>query len=348
MQKIGLTLGKFLPFHKGHELLIQIAAENVDGLVVLIGVDKDDPYSFEQRKEWVYEAVGLHKNVHVVEQKEYDKHVVKDAAGTVTDEAYWQDWIKSTQDILADLKIPKLTHIFTSDLYGERIAKEFNAKWIPVDPDREMQSISGTAIRDDFVSGFSFLPTYTKRDLVKTVSILGPESCGKSTLVQFLGKFYDVIPEYGRILSVNRKNDLTPEDFFIIAKTQQFLIEKLKNEAHSPVIVTDTEALITALYFAHWFHPMTKEHEDLYNALLKYAKNQKIDKYIVLAPTVPFVQDGYRVLDKQGEREMFFHAIIEKLAEWGKDYEVISSDQWHIRRAEAEHIIEQMIPKPKY
>ena len=34
--KIGLTLGKFAPFHKGHEFLIKSALYEVDKLIVVI------------------------------------------------------------------------------------------------------------------------------------------------------------------------------------------------------------------------------------------------------------------------------------------------------------------------
>jgi NadR type nicotinamide-nucleotide adenylyltransferase len=276
-----------------------------------------------------------------------DKNAEKDEDGTITDESYWQAWLASTREIINDIPKPfrfgnKITHVFTSDLYGDRIAKEFDAKWVPVDPDREMKAISGTKVRTDFYNMFKTLPEYTKHDLVKTVAIVGPESCGKSTMISKLAAKYDTLPEYGRILSVNRKNILDREDFRIIQRTQQFLIDQTKENANFPIIVSDTEGLITAMYADIWFKG--EDNSEFY----EFAKNQKIDKYIVLAPSVPWFQDGFRVMHGDSERYQFFYKICDKLKEWGKDFEQIMSSQYHIRQAEAEHIIEGMIPKPKY
>ena len=346
VKNVGLTLGKFLPLHKGHELLLRTAAINCSQLLVLVGTTHDDPFSFEQRKVWIREALeGIECETYIYPQPELDKNADKDEDGTIVDEAYWQAWLASTRELIAD--IPKIfhygpiTHVFTSDLYGDRIAKEFGAKWVPVDPDREMKAISGTKVRTDFYNMFRTLPEYTKHSLVKTVAIVGPESCGKSTMVAKSAK-YDTLPEYGRILSVNRKNILDREDFRIIQRTQQFLIDQTKENANYPIIVSDTEALITAMYADIWFPG--EDNSEFY----EYAKNQKIDKYIVLAPTVPWFQDGFRVMHGDAERYQFFYKICEKLTEWKKDFVQVTASQYHIRQAEAEHIIEEMIPKPKY
>ena len=36
MKKVGFTIGKFAPFHKGHEYLIQTALKESDELYVII------------------------------------------------------------------------------------------------------------------------------------------------------------------------------------------------------------------------------------------------------------------------------------------------------------------------
>jgi HTH-type transcriptional repressor of NAD biosynthesis genes len=347
-KKFGLTLGKFLPLHKGHELLLKVALENVDVLFVLIGTTPDDPFSFELRQSWVYLALQKQlcppsfKQVIVINQPELDKNASKDEDGTITDEGYWQDWLDSTLDVLGVANYKRIKYVFTSDLYGERIAKELAARWVPVDPDREMKSISGTKVRENFYSMFKTLPEYTKATLVKTVAIIGPESCGKSTMITKLSQKYDTLPEYGRILSVNKKNNLDREDFRIIQRTQDLLIRQTKENANYPIIVSDTEALVTALYADIWMPD--EDNSEFY----EFARNQKIDKYIVLSPSVPWVQDGFRVMSHDMDRWAFFYKLVAKLTEWKKDYELITNSIFHQRQADAEHIIEGMIPKPKY
>ncbi|WP_144530121.1 adenylyltransferase/cytidyltransferase family protein, partial [Peribacillus simplex] len=36
MKKLGLTLGKFAPLHKGHQFMIETALQEVDELIVVI------------------------------------------------------------------------------------------------------------------------------------------------------------------------------------------------------------------------------------------------------------------------------------------------------------------------
>jgi NadR type nicotinamide-nucleotide adenylyltransferase len=347
--RTGFTLGKFLPLHKGHELLLKVAAKNCDELIVLIGTTPDDPFSFEQRKEWVEKAIGEQEEfctLFILPQPELDKHADKDENGTITDESYWQAWLASTREILTNefgpSTLEKIDIVFTSDLYGERIAKELHARWVPVDPDREMKSISGTMVRNNFYSMFKSLPEYTKHDLVQTVAIVGPESCGKSTMIKKLSKLYDTLPEYGRILSVNRKNELDREDFRIIQRTQQFLIDQTKENANFPIIVSDTEALITAMYADIWFPG--EDNSEFYDV----AKEQHIDKYIVLAPSVPWIQDGFRVMEVEETRWQFYDKLVGKLKEYGKNFECILNADFDVRQTQAERIIQNMIPTPKY
>jgi NadR type nicotinamide-nucleotide adenylyltransferase len=336
---IGLTLGKFLPLHKGHELLLKVAAANCDLLIVLIGTTPLDPFTFEQRASWVKQAVGT-KAV-IISQPELDKSAAKDEFGTITDESYWSRWLADTK-IRIGSHFSYLTHVFTSDLYGKRIAEEFGINWVPIDPGREMISTSGTTIRNDFYSSFSFLPNYTRADLIQVAAIIGPESCGKSSMVSRLATHYDTLPEYGRIMSVNKENELDREDFRIIQKTQNFLIEELKHKAVHPIIISDTEALVTALYSDIWF--TGKDNSEFYN----FAEHQKLNKYIVLAPTVPWIQDGYRIMSDNYERQTFFNKLVNYLDKWKRDYEVITSENYFTRQTQVEKILQKMIPTPKF
>ncbi|HRP36174.1 MAG TPA: AAA family ATPase, partial [Candidatus Dojkabacteria bacterium] len=142
---------------------------------------------------------------------------------------------------------------------------------------------------------------------------------------------------YGRILSVNRKNDIDFSDFKLIQRIQQFWIDEFKSNATTPVLITDTEALITALY-ADLYLGVNKKHKELY----EYAEKQHIDKYIVLAPNVPWVQDGFRVQDNDMKRYYFFYNILEYLRKWKKDYIVIDNSNFVIRTALVSNLIDQL------
>ncbi len=65
-KNVGLLIGRFQPFHKGHLYLIKKALEQVDSLKIGIGsanvTDENNPYSFEERKK-ILETVAKTENI---------------------------------------------------------------------------------------------------------------------------------------------------------------------------------------------------------------------------------------------------------------------------------------------
>lgn len=64
-QKIGLVIGRFQPFHKGHLYLIKSALQEVNEVVICIGSvnvhDENNPFSFEERKKSITEALKKYR-----------------------------------------------------------------------------------------------------------------------------------------------------------------------------------------------------------------------------------------------------------------------------------------------
>ena len=334
---IGLTMGKFLPFHKGHELLLKTAYNICDWLIVLVGTSDDDLFSFEQRKDWIINAINSFDcNLIIINQKELDKNAPKDKNGTITDPKYWDEWIKDTLKLLFlnGFKKDRMyypTHVFTSDLYGERVAKELDMIWVPVDPNRETIHISGTEIRNNPVENFNYLPQYVKADLAKKVAIIGPESTGKSTLAKHLANKFkcEYVPEYGRTLAEARKNNLTKKDFEIIFKTQDFFLRNaLNNLGDVPLVISDTEAITTEVWYEHFFSSVCDKHES------------DFDLYILLAPTTPFIQDGTRLTNEK-QRWAMFSELKNELVKRNKRSIHLYYDSFDLRT----EIIEQTINK---
>lgn len=63
--KVGLLIGRFQPFHKGHLYLLKKSLDQIDQLIIGIGtpdrIDKDNPYSFEQRKKMLEKVIEQEK-----------------------------------------------------------------------------------------------------------------------------------------------------------------------------------------------------------------------------------------------------------------------------------------------
>lgn len=329
----GLTLGKFHRLHRGHELMLQTAAACVDHLFVLIGVSDDDPYSFDLRAKWVNKAVAdVLCYVTIIAQPELDTSAPKDADGTVLDEQYWVDWLASTRKLVPDAD--GLTHVFTSDFYGERVAREFGAVWYPVDPDRSIIPVSGTRVRTYPLLNWHNLSDEVRKDITKVFALVGPESTGKSTLTKRLGYHFDTpfVPEWGRTVCKRSNNDLTKEDFRALIQGQCQFMQNAKSRALKPFVFSDTENLVTALYY-EMYYPEDKD-DELSQEILHSWKDQPVDHYIVCAPTVPWVQDGDRFMSEM-DRWQFHTRLLELLREYKKDFIVLDHSDFQYRQVQA-------------
>ena len=335
----GLTLGKFLPLHKGHELLLETALNHCDELRVLIGVTPDDSISFDIRRQWIEEFTnslirGGTKTVEVHADPESDPFVAKDAQGTVIDEAYWQRWIEQNQHHLA------VTHlVFTSDRYGAEIARRTGTRWFPVDPDRDLFPVSATKIRADLAANFHHLSDVARPYLGLTIAIVGAESTGKSVLAKRLAKEFNTTcaPEWGRIIS-EAKPDLDEADFSDIVHMQSALIRKAQINGNG-LSFTDTEAITTALFapiYLRQSHPLAE----------LTSRNQRLDLYILLAPTVAHIQDGTRVLDEAG-RQCFHDQLVERLKSLDRNFVIVDPDGYEARYELARHAVQELLEKDR-
>lgn len=333
--KRGLTLGKFLPLHHGHELLLTTAASYCDELVVLIGTTPQDPYAYALREKWVRELLApsiAQENLHVINDPDPDPDVAKDAEGTVIDEHYWSQWLDQNSAHLAGVE-----RVFTSDPYGAQIARRANTQWFPVDPDRSVNPISGSNILANPGGNFRYVSAVAKPDVALTVAVLGAESTGKSTLVTALATRYGCgfAPEWGRVISeVHPELDAT--DFDAIVDMQTRFIRSLHRNGNG-LCITDTEAITTALFAPIY---LGREHTAAWEA----AAAQDFDLYLLLAPSVPWINDGTRILD-QGEREQFHAALVAALEKLDKPYVVIDDASFaareHAAYAAVDGLLEQ-------
>lgn len=323
MFKIGLTLGKFLPPHKGHEYMIDFASRMCETLIVIVGGQETDVIPVTTRYTWLVEHYAASPHIKFVIDKEDVPVTTVDENGTCTDPKFWDHWRKKLNRIE-----PNIDAIFTSDWYGQRTAKEIGVAWIPVDPGRKIIPISATEIRNYPMMFFHYIIEEARPHYVKTVAIVGPESCGKSILARELALLFDTVfvPEYGRTLSAARNNNLIEEDFNIIADGQEAITEILIKKANR-VLFQDTELLVTYLFGKIYL-----------NMDLTYLKDraaaQNFDLYVLLAPSVKWVDDGLRILSDNKDRWTFFEDLKALLNELNKPYIIVDDDSF-VKRTDA-------------
>lgn len=297
----GVVVGKFYPLHAGHRHLIETAERGCDKLTILLVDAGGEEPPAQVRKQWIEELYA------------------EDTVLLVPDIYKDQDskaWAEYTIQILG--KAPDVA--FTSEEYGERWAHFLGCKHVLVDQDRVRFPVSGTAVRSDPLAHWEYLPAPVRGYYAKRVCVLGAESTGTTTLAQALARHFQTVwvPEYGRLYSeakmVGQEDAVWDnEEFMFIARQQITLEDQLARRA-SRLLICDTDAFTTCLWHERYMGFWSE-------SLAKLAASRKMDLYLLTAPDIPFVQDGFR--DGEHIRHRMHQRFIQELERWGKPYLLI-------------------------
>jgi len=316
----GMVLGKFLPPHAGHVYLIDFAKQLVDELTVVVGTLPGEPIAGELRYRWMTELAPGARVVHLTEALPQDPS---------EHPAFWELWRASLSRILG--ASPDL--VFASEPYGERLARELGARFVPVDPSRAAMPTSGTAVRADPLGHWRFLPPCVRAHYAIRVCVVGPESTGKSTLAARLAARFktQLVPEYARGYLELRDRAPVEDDMPVIAIGQVGSEDALARHCDR-LLVCDTDALTTRLWSEALFQRCDPE-------VAKLAAERSYALTLVTDAEVPFVPDAVRYLPEQ--RPAFFARTIEELTRLGRRFEILRGG-WDDRFDHACRVIESL------
>ena len=150
----GLTLGKYAPFHTGHQLVIETALQEVDQLIVLV---YDSPnvtnIPLPVRARWIE---TIYPQLQVVEAWDGPQEVGYTAEIKRQHEEY-------VLNLIGDVQI---THFYSSEPYGTHMSQALNAINRIVDIDRKTEPISATKIRNNLDRYRSFVHPIVYADLI--------------------------------------------------------------------------------------------------------------------------------------------------------------------------------------
>jgi HTH-type transcriptional regulator, transcriptional repressor of NAD biosynthesis genes len=292
---LGFIVGKFYPPHRGHKHLIDSARRQVDHLVVMVAHHPSQVIPGELRKAWL-------ERIH----PDCDIRLVPDE---LEDDS--RRWAEFTIDYLG--RAPDV--VFTSEDYGWEFARHMGSRHVMIDHARSAVPISGTKVRSAPLDHLEWLEPCVRAYFVRRVVLIGAESTGKTTLAQFLARHFHTawVAEYGRehweqkvagLTMDNRLPAWTPEEFVHIAREQQSREDTLAGIANR-VLFCDTNAFATGTWFERYHHRRYPE-VDVIGA------SDKVDLYLITAPDVPFVQDGFR--DGEKIRDWMHARFVEQLA----------------------------------
>lgn len=187
MIKTGLTLGKFAPFHAGHQFIIETALKEIDELIVIIYDTDLTQIPLNMRANWIK---TLYPCVTVIQAWNGPVGEGHNREYQIAEETY----------IKGLLNGKKITHFYSSEFYGEHMSKALNAIDRRVDESRDVVPISGTSIRENAYINRKYISDVVYRDMITKIVFLGAPSTGKSTITQALAKKYktNFASEYGR------------------------------------------------------------------------------------------------------------------------------------------------------
>jgi NadR type nicotinamide-nucleotide adenylyltransferase len=330
----GLIIGKCYPPHAGHELLVRTAAAVSDRVSVLVLAHPDERLPLADRVRWLADAVA--DLPHVVVVGGDDPHPID-----YDDPAVWDLHEAEFRRVLASVTTEPVTAVFSSEPYGDELARRFDARAVCVDPERALVPISASAVRTDPVATWEWLPRTVRAGLARRVVVVGAESTGKTTLCRELTDALRArggahgstrwVPEVGRERTVELQaaavaraalaGDPPPAmadlewptaEFVAIAAAQDHREDRLAADG-GPVLVCDTDAFATGIWHERYVGARSTAVEALGRRHPLYLVTHHDD--------VPFVQDGIR--DGEHIRAWMTDRFLDELAATGRRFVVL-------------------------
>lgn len=143
-KKIGFTIGKFAPLHKGHQLVLETALKEMDEVYCVIYDTDIIEIDLKQRAEWIKK---LYPKVHILYAYDSPKQYG-------LDEKSVNIQMKYLSSLIRDIPV---THFYSSELYGEKVADYLKIKNRLVDLEKKSIPINATKIRDNYEDNKNYL-----------------------------------------------------------------------------------------------------------------------------------------------------------------------------------------------
>jgi HTH-type transcriptional repressor of NAD biosynthesis genes len=148
------------------------------------------------------------------------------------------------------------------------------------------------------------------------IALVGPESCGKSYLAEYLARHFDTVfvEEYGRTYCEKFGMDLTELDFAHIAGGQLYREDEMAGQARD-MLFCDTDLIVTQVWSEIYF-------DGVCQPWIEWASRQRhYELYLLLQPDIPWENDGLRRYEEQ--RRRMFERLQQILTERLLNFEII-------------------------
>ena len=312
----AFVFGKFLPFHKGHEAMINFALSKCDFLTILVCCSDKENIPGTVRSSWIKKTF---ENVKKVDVRVFNYSESELPNTSETSESVSKIWAN-----IFKMQLPDHSLLITSENYGNFVASFMNIQHIAFDIPRKIFPVSATAVRNDVFTNWKYLPETVKPYLSIKVVILGTECTGKTNLTEKLARHFNCsfVLEAGRDIIAN-SNSFTFEDLHLVAKEHARRIDKI-SLANSPLVIIDTDIHTTKSYSRFTFKKELEISPEIYNS-------NKANLYLYLNNEVEYLQDGTRLSETERNLLDLSHRhvltdynikIIEIKGDWDKRFEI--------------------------
>ena len=294
----GLTLGKFAPFHRGHQMLVETALAEVDELVVMVYATDVTEVPLQVRAGWIR---ALYPTVRIIEAWDGP-----DGYGDTPE-------IRGEQEtyILKKLGGLRVTHFYSSEFYGDHVSRALDAVDRRIDEARSAVPISGTALRADYFAGREYIAPQVYADLITKVCFMGAPSTGKTTLARVMAEQHKTVwmPEYGAEYWLEHQVDqrITLEQFEAIAPEHNRREDTVTLRSRN-YLFCDTNP-ITTYVFAKDYHGCAGP---VLTRLAREAE-RRYDLFFLCDTDIPYAETWDRSGDQK--RKWFQNQIVGDLAE---------------------------------
>lgn len=311
----AFVFGKFLPFHKGHEAMINFALSKCDFLTVLICCSDKENIPNTVRSSWIQKTFENEKKIEVRTFNYLESELPNTSETSESVSKIWADIFKKV--------LPDYSLLITSEEYGNFVAAYMNIQHMAFDIPKKLFPVSATAVRTDVFANWKYLPDSVKPDFAIKVVILGTESTGKTTLAEKLSKHFNcsLVLEAAREIIAN-SNNFSFDDLHLVATEHAKRIDKIIL-ADNPLVIIDTDIHTTKSYSRFTFEKELEISAEIYNSNRAYI-------YLYLNNDVEYLQDGTRLseaernlLDLSHRQVLTDHKIdiIEMKGDWGERFE---------------------------
>lgn len=314
-----------MPPHRGHQLLIEFGRRLVDELVIVVGSLPDEPIPGTLRHTWMQE---LYPDCQVLHLDAVLPQYPHEAA---SEALFWRLWREHLQAILPW----RPDWLFASEAYGQRLAAELGARFAPLDRQLGLLPVSASAIRQQALQYWEYLPDCVRAYFTRRVCLFGPESTGKSTLAKELAAHFKThyVPEYAQLLLSQQQGQIIEADMELVARGQLALEASLARQSRG-LLFCDTDLLTSVLWSRELFGQAS-------GWLVEKASEQSYDLTLLCSPDVPWVKDIHRL--RPDNRQEFFERCKALLEQQRRSYVVLSGD-WEQRWNQALAAVSQLIP----